>query len=133
MSEQQIENHHCPGCGAELKFVARYPWYFCNSCLKQAHDFYGRKLLFFNVSLSGGLGWAFADAPDKVMSDRVSCVQCLIKGRVVVVSEARFGGVVAQPVGSEPRPGDHAYKYTIHLNRNYDVDEMLQRMHSNKT
>ena len=133
MAEQQIENHHCPGCGAEQKFVARYPWHFCNSCLNQAHDYYGRKLLFFNIGLSGGLGWAFADTPDQKMTEKVSSVQCLIKGRIVVVSEARFGGVVAQPVGGEPRLGDRAYKYTIHLDQNYNVDEMQQRMHSNKS
>lgn len=93
-------NHYCPGCGASQKAFLRYPWHFCKNCLLLAEDFDGRRLAFGNMSLSGGLYWKLADSPD-VGDDECSRVLCLIHGRPVIVTEARFGGVVAQPLTSE--------------------------------
>ena len=125
--KQKNATHHCPGCGVELDFVARYPWYFCKSCMKKACDFYGRELVFFNSGLTGGLAWSYADAPNQTMSKRVSSVKCLINGRPVIVTEARFGGIVAQPVGDEPRAGDMSYKYMIDLCIRFDHEKLLHR------
>lgn len=100
----EVPAHHCPGCGARLKFNPRYPWHFCNACRERAADAEGRRLVFGNVSLSGGLAWAWADDPEHRDSE-VPGVICLIDGRPVIVTEARFGGVVAQPLTAGLRTG----------------------------
>lgn len=89
--------HFCPGCGAPLRHFERYPWYFCNQCLATAADCDGRTLTFGNAAVSGGLTWAYADAPEQ-FDETAQHVTCLIRERPVTVSEARFGGIVAQPV-----------------------------------
>ncbi len=100
----EIPGHHCPGCGTRLKFDARNPWHFCAACLASATDGEGRRLVFGNVSLSGGLAWAWADDPEHRDSE-VPGVVCLIGSRPVLVSEARFGGVVAEPLTAGMRTG----------------------------
>ena len=96
MDTSKSPTHQCPGCNCELSFWERYPNYYCKDCVKLTVDENGRRLLFGNMSFSGGLFWAFAGEPK---SGEQNCyrVKCLIKGRTVVVTEARFGGVVAQP------------------------------------
>lgn len=92
-------DHYCPGCGTPRAFSQRYPWHFCDTCLARSSDGEGRLLGFGNVSLSGGLRWFYRDDPET--DDQGSrSVLCLIDGRDIVVSEARFGGVVAEPVNS---------------------------------
>ena len=93
-------SHFCPGCGRQQQAFLRYPWYFCQQCLAEAEDGEGRRLVFGNASMSGGLVWSYADDLS-TQDDRALCVRCLIRGRPVTVGEARFGGVVAEPVNSE--------------------------------
>lgn len=95
--------HSCPGCGIRLKHFERYPWYFCQGCLEQAEDCEGKRLVFFNISISGGLGWRYADDPSAADRDVIEVI-CFICTRPVLVTEARFGGVVAQPLAGD-RPG----------------------------
>ena len=92
------EPHYCPGCGVEQAAIPRYPWYFCNACLELAEDGAGRRLVFGNMSASGGLWVQRVGDPDPESGDTAYAVRCLIKGRPVLVMEARFGGVVAQPI-----------------------------------
>lgn len=92
--------HFCPGCGAAQKLFLRYPWYFCKACLKLAEDGNGRRLEFGNMSFAGGLYWKYADTAE-IAEEECGDVVCLIHGRPVVVTEARFGGVVAQPLHSQ--------------------------------
>lgn len=107
-------DHHCPGCGKRRTFFARYPWHFCSDCLERAVDGEGRALLFGNISLSGGLRWSYADAPEA--DDRSALhVLCLIDGREVVISEARFGGVVAEPANSATLPALASDRHTADL------------------
>lgn len=87
--------HFCPGCGESQKPFARYPWYFCQGCLDRATDRDGRRLSFFNASLSGGLGFR-AQGLDGWWEAQP--VLCFIDRRPVLVHEARFGGVVAEPI-----------------------------------
>ncbi|MCB1420739.1 MAG: hypothetical protein KDJ74_17725 [Notoacmeibacter sp.] len=96
-------SHHCPGCGVLLPSYPRYPWYFCHACLAKAEDLDGRQLVFGNASLSGGLTWAYADDPAR-RDDSALRVICMIAGRPVLVHEARFGGVVAEPLSGSPVP-----------------------------
>lgn len=108
--------HHCPGCGAAQDRFDRYPWYFCRECLRRAEDAEGRRLVFGNVSFSGGLMWAYADEPTRY-DDKALGVVCLIDTRPVLVHEARFGGVVAEPLTrSEPRVKDDREVVLTHGN-----------------
>ncbi|MEM6661771.1 MAG: ADP-ribosylglycohydrolase [Pseudomonadota bacterium] len=95
-------DHFCPGCGAALKSFPRYPWHFCNECRGLATDAAGKRLEFGNASASGGLAWRRRGDTEWVDSDYR--VICLIHGRRVMVTEARFGGMVAQPLLSGPAP-----------------------------
>ncbi|MCC9602139.1 hypothetical protein LOC67_16390 [Stieleria sp. JC731] len=97
--ESSLPDHRCPVCGSAQKPFLRYPWYICNSCLKLAQDDQGRKLEFGNTSFSGGLNCKYADEDEERYIDCGSVI-CLILGRPVIVTEARFGGVVAQPMHS---------------------------------
>jgi hypothetical protein len=88
-----------------LTFNPRYPWHFCGTCLDRTADVEGRRLVFGNLSLSGGLAWAWADDLEH-RSKEVPGVVCLIDARPVIVSEARFGGVVAEPLTAGMRTGN---------------------------
>lgn len=96
----ELPPHHCPGCGAEQRPNSRYPWSFCHTCLGKAETGSGAKLGFGNSSLGGGLDYWLADQPQARVSARR--VLCHILGRPVQVGEARFGGVVAEPLTSPP-------------------------------
>lgn len=89
--------HHCPGCGKTLPLYHRYPWYFCSDCLEDAEDEDGCRLEFANVDGSGGFQWRRDGSADWQIDVRL---RCLLRGRPVMVSEARFGGIVAQPIDS---------------------------------
>ena len=52
------------------------------------------------MSWSGGLFWKYVDS-SHLGGEEVGSVLCLIHGRKVIVTEALFGGVVAQPTNSE--------------------------------
>ncbi|MCC9642893.1 hypothetical protein LOC71_11450 [Rhodopirellula sp. JC740] len=90
-------DHHCPVCGASQRSVPRYPWYLCSECLGLAEDGDGRRLTFGNVSFSGGLYYAHADKPEPKPHSCLAVI-CFVNRRPVIVTEARFGGVVAQPL-----------------------------------
>ena len=95
--------HFCPGCGAPLGAFLRYPWHFCAACRDSAVDGAGRGLLFGNEGLSGGFMFRYAeDAARGADGGWIACrgVIARIAGRPVRITEARFGGVVAEPVNS---------------------------------
>jgi len=93
-----IPDHHCPGCGTPQRIFERYPWYFCQDCLSLASDKAGTVLEFANSGIGGGLVWRYQG--DKAWRDAIA-VACRIKSRPVIVHEARFGGVVAEPLREE--------------------------------
>ena len=96
--------HHCPGCGARQKHFARYPWHFCKDCRRLAETREGRALAFTQPHAGGG--FAFGHADEAARYEALGVV-CLIHGRPAYVHEARFGGVVAEPIPDLPmaRPG----------------------------
>ena len=105
-----LPDHFCPGCGAAQRPRARYPWYFCQTCLKSAQDSHGRRVEFSNASLSGGLVWRLAGSSNVQEATQVIC---LIRARPALISEARFGGVVAQPLLAEPLQKRHASTHDL--------------------
>jgi len=111
------------------KHNARYPWYFCGACLELAEDFEGNQLIFFNASVMGGMGWAYREQPEQVISTTVSQVLCYINNRKVVVSEARFGGIVAQPYhDGEPTKGSIGEKYFVKLTSKAAVEKARAKL-----
>lgn len=120
MAKETLD-HFCPGCGKPQKFFARYPWYFCVDCVEFAEDVNGRRLVFFNLSASGGFGWAYADDPEKIMTPGEGQLICLINKRRVIVGEARFGGIVCEPyyIGI----GD-----IVDISVSYDVHAIVSKM-----
>lgn len=106
----QVPNHHCPACGKAMKAFLRYPWHVCDDCLARCEDAEGRRVEFTNVSVSGGL--AFRRVGEMEWSAETGQITCLLDGRPVLVREARFGGVVAEPLTAGPAPRD-----TLNLTR----------------
>lgn len=101
----ETPGHFCPCCGAPQKPFLRYPWHLCNDCRKRAIDGAGRGLDFGNVSLSGGFMFRYAgDGEDGWIVCRA--VIALVAGRPVYITEARFGGIVAEPITDRPQRGD---------------------------
>jgi hypothetical protein len=94
-------DHFCPGCGVRQRPFLRYPWYFCPTCTESATDGAGRRLEFANAGLSGGFQWRHAGADDWAGCGHVIA---LIAGRPALIGEARFGGIVAEPIPDLP-PG----------------------------
>lgn len=97
----ETPGHFCPACGAPQKPFLRYPWHFCNDCRKRAVDGAGRGLEFANESASGGFMFRYAGEGDDVW---IPCraVIALIAKRPVHITEARFGGIVAEPLIDRP-------------------------------
>lgn len=87
--------HFCPGCGVERKSNPRYVWHFCNDCRKRATNRSGRVVQCQNSSMSGGFEWRYEG--EEGWTD-CKGLYALISNRDVYLSEARFGGIVAQPL-----------------------------------
>jgi hypothetical protein len=87
----------CPICGTPRPHSPRYPNHVCASCVERAVDDAGRRLAFFNTSLLGGFGVSFAETGE-VIDAAGDARACTIDGVPCVAREARFGGVVVQPV-----------------------------------
>lgn len=77
--------------------MTRYPWYICALCRERITDAEGRRLEFANTSVSGGFAWRVAGETE---FREARGYLGLLDGRPVRVGEARFGGIVAEPVAS---------------------------------
>lgn len=83
----------CPICNTTVEPSSRYPKYICNDCYKKATDINGRKLRFYNVSMSGGYIAYYADSNDKEEYESHDCYIDTVKCRA---DEAYFGGIVIE-------------------------------------
>ena len=86
-----MENQNCPICANEVSINTRYPKYVCTNCAELATDKAGRKLQFFNYSLSGGFQ-AIYDDTNAIYDSNV----CFINQIECWADEARFGGIVIE-------------------------------------
>ena len=75
--------------------------------MHRAVDEAGRRLTFFNTSLLGGFGAGYAETGERVLpeSDEQTC---FIDGVRCLAREARFGGIVVQPVPDSRVPAADA-------------------------
>lgn len=83
----------CPICHRTVEPSARYPRYVCSDCAAQAKSQDGRRLVFFNESISGGYLAKYADTGETYPSH-----DCYIHGIKCYADEHRFGGIVIQTV-----------------------------------
>lgn len=83
----------CPICGTRRPHFERYPRYLCDACSRKATSAEGRPLRFQNLSLSGGYAAFYADDQQPYESH-----ECFVNGVRCHADEARFGGIVIQPV-----------------------------------
>ncbi len=80
-----------------LDASVRYPWYMSGRCLDTARDGQWHAVGFMKASMSSGLVWFYRD--HRELADHMACaVDCLIGAGSAIVTDGRFGGVVAQPV-----------------------------------
>lgn len=86
----------CSICSNTVKSSPRYPKYVCSDCYKKATDINGRKLHFYNTSMSGGYVAYYADSDDK---EEYESHDCYIDGIKCRADEARFGGIVIEALG----------------------------------
>lgn len=97
MSDRQF--HPCPICSAPVPHWERYPHAVCEACCNKACDDRGRKLNFYNASLSGGFIAIVADTQEDY-PDHI----CFIAGVTCWADEHRFGGIVIQPSDTLKQP-----------------------------
>jgi len=83
----------CPICSSQVPASERYPRYVCRDCAARAKSKDRRALSFFNESLSGGFAAQYADTGEPYPSH-----ECYVDGILCFADEARFGGIVIQPV-----------------------------------
>ena len=87
---------HCPLCGTLLRENPRYPRHVCGWCAQDVTDEAGRPVILANASLTGGYT---AQRPDgSPASSDVLAGRVWIDGVALRAQEARFGGVVVQPL-----------------------------------
>jgi len=91
-----MDLQNCPICKAEVKPNPRYPRYVCRACYAKASSADGRQIEFFNTHMSGGYTANFVDSQEHYASH-----ECFIDGIRCYADEARFGGIVIQPVETE--------------------------------
>ena len=90
------EKQYCPICKNETKRSARYPNYICRSCAENPLSEDGRALQFYNVSMAGGFEAKYTDTGE-VRDSHI----CFVQGKKCWADEARFGGIVIQPLDEE--------------------------------
>ena len=84
-------SHPCPICSNPVRHRERYPLAVCQNCYNKACDAEGQKLVFFNLSMSGGFRAMVVDT-EKVYPSHI----CYIENKKCWADEARFGGIVIQ-------------------------------------
>jgi hypothetical protein len=100
----------CPACGQSTKANPRYPNYVCSDCMEHIVALDGRPIHFTNCNVGecppemSVLG-SYADT-----GEIYACDRCLIGSLVCQAKEARFGGIVIQPVGTWIATGQGPYR-----------------------
>lgn len=96
---RSITKQLCPVCRSDVEESERYPKYVCQACASKASSSDGRRLIFSNAGLSGGLTARFADTGEPYIGGR-----CYIEGIPCRADEAYFGGIVIETL--EPAAHD---------------------------
>jgi hypothetical protein len=101
---RSVPTHPCPICGQPTAHQDRYPASVCADCQSRAADADGRRVVGFNEGIGGGLIVFYAESPTgpntEIAGDVLETGRCWIDGTPCAMREARFGGVVVEPVNS---------------------------------
>lgn len=89
MTEKQV----CPICQAPTMANPRYPNYLCHNCANEVTTKNGESITFYNIDASGGIIAYFTGTVQVYPSQ-----ECYINGIKLYAQEARFGGIVIQPI-----------------------------------
>jgi hypothetical protein len=81
----------CPICALRVPIVPRYPRALCARCSGESADETGRRLEFFNTSISGGFEARYQDTGETRNGHT-----CYVRGKRCYADEARFGGIVVE-------------------------------------
>jgi hypothetical protein len=99
------EKQLCPCCTSNVQPNPRYTAYVCRDCVALAKAPDGRAVIFNNVNPSDALP-NMSVAGSYVISDEVYASDlCTIRGLECQAREARFGGVVIQPIEGRQHKG----------------------------
>jgi hypothetical protein len=93
LSEQMVKSIY------QDRYFSRYPRTVCNTWYGKASDAQGRKLSFFNTSMSGGFEAIVSETKEKYESQI-----CYIEGVKCWAQEARFGGIVIETMIDDDLP-----------------------------
>ena len=90
-----IKIQNCPICKTIVSYSSRYPDAICEKCVNLALDSENCPVQFSNIDGSGGfISYHKVGELEVKRSDH----KCWINGIECVASEARFGGIVVQPI-----------------------------------
>ncbi|HNK62672.1 MAG TPA: hypothetical protein PKL78_06550 [Anaerolineales bacterium] len=92
---QPPSSQTCPVCSTAVAPSARYPRSLCKECSSRAAARDGRKLVFFNESISGGFVAKYADTGEPYPGH-----ECYVDGIPCHADEHYFGGIVIQTLQS---------------------------------
>ena len=87
----------CPVCKAAVPASERYPHYVCPQCVERAVDRNGRRVGFANAISCGGVVGYYEESSETYLS-----LTCFIDGKACFAEEAKFGGIVIQPLPEHP-------------------------------
>ena len=98
---EELPKQRCGHCQKEVKPFPRYPRYLCRDCVAILADANGRKVAFFNTHIAGyGCQGYYQDTdPREVYEGNIA----YIAGASYFAKEARFGGIVVQPIADQSR------------------------------
>lgn len=88
-------SQYCPVCKTEVHKNERYTNYVCSNCVANATDIHGNKVEYSNVDILGGVKCTHKCNQNKICECKY---ECYIDGIKCIASEARFGGIVIQPI-----------------------------------
>jgi ribA/ribD-fused uncharacterized protein len=96
IEKMSLEKYHpCPICFQSVFHWERYPRAVCGDCHNKACDAQGRKLSFFNISMSGGFEAFLTETQEKYLSHT-----CYIDSVECRADEARLGGIVIEALST---------------------------------
>jgi len=95
-SNTEIKKQCCPICSKDVRPSLRYANYVCSECVPKATDENGQLVGFVNEDISGGCVGVYIGS-----QQLYSKTECFINGIKCKAQEARFGGIVIQPINTE--------------------------------
>ena len=84
-------------CRAMVPSSKRYPHYVCSGCAERAVDQNGQRVSFGNVDFGGGITGSYVESNEPYPNQT-----CFIDGVPCLAREAKFGGIVIQPIQEHP-------------------------------